>query len=215
MLVAGGEQQEILVEYTRSIEDGYYKGLTPATGSRVRVVGVRGTFDFQESAARPGVYHTTLRPEPGERYTLRIDGPAGEVVTGMTTIPGTPRLLLPRADTAVVPGEYFRLHWSRVPAAGYVVSYQDLNQDGPSARNAVLYSVMVSDTTTSGALPVTISVGRRLNIAAVDSSYASYVRAGADGNSRPQSPLRAVVEGGYGVFGSVAYSNTLRVTVAR
>lgn len=210
-MLAGGEpQQEILVEYTRGIGEGYFRGVTPATGAQVVVVGDE-THRFGEDPARPGMYRADFSPRPGRRYTLQVRGPAGEVVTSETLVPGPPRLISPAADTAVSPGAFVTLQWSAAPAsAAYVLT--DRPPGRPSSFTALLYPYVVGDTSVRVQPGTFGRTSFHFRVAAVDANYLRYVR-GTTADTAERNRVRSTVEGGYGLFGSYALSNTRVVSV--
>lgn len=209
MLAADEPRQEILVEYTRSLSEGYFKGLTPASGARVAVVG-NEAHPFQEDPARPRVYVAAFAPRPGERVSLQVQGPAGEVVTAETMIPEAPRLVSPEADTTVAWGGYVTPRWSSVPTAGgYVLTDSPPGQ--PSPIGSLLHPTVLGDTA------VQIQPGKfggttfHIRVAAVDRNYERYMQRTSDSDDR--SRIRSTVTGGYGLFGSYAVSNSRLVSV--
>lgn len=209
MVAAAESRQEIIVEQAREIGAGYYKGLTPASGVEVTVSGDR-VYAFDEDPARPGVYTAMFRPRSGERYSLRITGPAGEVIMGETVIPGAPELISPGADTVIFWGNYVDLSWSSVPtAAGYVII--DAPPEQPASIPAILHPTLVSDTT------IQIQPGKfggtafHIRVAAVDSNYVRYEQGVSDSDDR--SRVRSTVDGGYGLFGSYGLSDARLIAV--
>ncbi|HEY8470243.1 MAG TPA: DUF4249 family protein [Longimicrobiales bacterium] len=224
MLVADTAEQEILVEYTRAIEEGIDRAvLTPASGARVSVESGGTVHPFMEDPAQPGIYRARFTPRAGERYRLRIEGPRGETATAETVIPGTPRITVPSADTTVdvrTPpniGEVVRFHWTSAPGAGYVLVLRLPTRDEPteflSLMNAYRTSVQ-TDTTAEHPFGGLVSYpgGARVNIAAVDSNYARFVSRDPL-ETIPESRARSPLEGAYGLFGSVAFSNTRLISV--
>lgn len=209
MLNAEAQEHEIVVEYTRAIGDGYFRGLTPAAGAEVLVSG-QETHQFREDPARPGVYHASFSPRPGSRYLLQVRGPAGEVVTGETVVPGAPQFLAPVADTTISQGNYVTFRWTSAPgAAGYVVL--DRPPGTPTPALLVLHPTIQADT--SGTWPPGLFVGKLFDyrIAAVDSNYVRFIQGGSD-PSRPER-FRSTLSGGFGVFGSYAVSEPRTVTL--
>lgn len=202
-MLAGGEQhQEILVEYTRGIGEGYYRGLTPATGAQVVVLGEE-THRFREDSARPGIYLATFSPVPGRRYALQIRGPAGEAVTSETLVPEPPRLISPGADTTISLGNSVSVRWSWVPgAAGYVLVDRPPGQ--PSSFTTLLHPTILRDTSVSMQPGAFGGKSFYIRIATVDANYRRYMQ-GAAPDSEERS--RSAVEGGHGLFGSYALSN--------
>jgi hypothetical protein len=208
MLRAGSEDQRILLEYTRRIEEGFFRGLTPASGARITVRGAT-THEFNEDPARPGVYFASFAPPPGQRYTLRIDGPAGETVVGETVVPHAPLLILPARDTTISLGMALTITWSSSPAAAaYIITDRPAGE--PTHFLSLLHPPMRADTsftTTPGAF------GRNdfhYRVTAVDSNYVHYKSVPGTGE---RSLIRLTVDGAYGLFGSYAQSELRRVTV--
>jgi hypothetical protein len=209
VLVADAPSQEILVEQVRPVSGGAYTGLNPLPGARVTVAGPQGVVTFREDATDKGRFRASFSPRAGELYTLLVEGPGGERVTGETRVPRAPRLLVPSRDTVVVPLEQYRVTWS-ASAPGYVVAQGALD-GGPSNRERVVFAYTLRDTTATVAINYNED-GHVLRIAAVDSSYVYYTRSGRFGDLRPQTPLRSAVQGGYGVFASTAFSESRRIT---
>lgn len=203
MLGAGEQTQEIVLEYTRDIKDGYFKGLTPASGAEVLVVADE-SHQFDEDPARPGVYRAMFSPRPGTRYALQVRGRAGEVVTAETVVPAVPQLIAPGADTTISLGNFVTFRWSSVPtAAGYIVIDRPPGQPTPAL--VVLNPGIVGDTSATGQPG---KFGGKLfyyRIAAVDANYVRYI----NGTSR----IGGAVTGGFGVFGSYAVSNARTVSI--
>jgi hypothetical protein len=212
MLLAATDRQEIVVEYTRSVPEGFYRGVTPASGAQVTVTGSE-VHRFSEDPQRPGIYRASFLPRSGERYTLRVQGPAGEVVTGVTTVPGAPRLLAPERDTTVALGRELVLRWNRSPhAAAYTWIHFELN------RPSFLAGIPKQDTATTvntGTLTLSVSqeVKVQLQVAAVDSNYVRYEEGRAGDLPDARYQLRSTVQGGWGLFGSAALSNPRVVTI--
>jgi len=209
VLVSGVEAQEILVERTRSVGEGFFRGLTPLEGAKVEVTTGDETHVFREDAGNPGVFRARFVPRVGERYRLHVTAPDGQRAEGHAVIPGTPRLLVPMADTAARPGDDFSLHWTRVPAAGYVVVRGTLTAGAATPFREFVYAHVIQDTTARTGLALLENQPRRFGIAAVDSGFARYLRTERGG------PLHAELGGAYGLFGAVAFSNERRVMVAR
>lgn len=209
MLSAGAQEQEIVLEYSRAISDGFFRGLTPASGAEVLVTG-QETHQYREDPAQPGVYRASFSPRPGTRYSLLVRGPAGEVVTGETVVPGAPRFVAPAEDTTISRGNSVTFRWmSTAGDAGYLVLDRPLGT--PTHPMLVLHPSIQADT--SGTWQPGAFGGNVFNyrIAAVDSNYVRYIHGGSD-PSRPER-FRSTVAGGYGVFGSYAVSHPRTVTV--
>lgn len=226
MLVADTAEQEILVEYTRNIKDGVYRGgLTPASGASVSVEVGGVVHAYVEEAAEPGLYRARFTPRQGERYRLRIEGPAGEVVTAEAVVPGTPRIIVPAADTTVdigaveFLGDSVRFDWTPAAGSGYVFVLRLPSRDEPANLFSPLYyqrTYVWQDTTgyyIFGSI-VAFPDGARVNIAAVDANYAQFVSQYPI-ETIPESPVRSPLRGAYGLFGSVAFSNTRTISVRR
>lgn len=226
MLVADTAEQEILVEYTRAIKDGVYRGgLTPAAGASVSVEVGGVVHAFMEDAAEPGLYRARFTPRQGETYRLRIEGPAGEVVTAETVVPGTPRIIVPAADTTVdidateFLSDSVRFDWTSAAGAGYILVLRLPSRDEPANLFSPLYyqrSYVWQDTTLYSIFGSIVAFpdGARVNIAAVDSNYAQFVSQYPI-ETVPESRVRSPLRGAYGLFGSVAFSNTRTISVKR
>lgn len=209
MLASGESRQEIILEYGRNLGDGYFKGLTPATGAQVDVVG-EDAHDFREDPARPGVYQAVFAPQPGSRYALRIRGPAGEVVTAETLVPGPPRFIAPAADTAIAVGTTVSLHWSSAPvAAAYV--FGDHRPGKGSDPGALLSPAILNDTSYT-ILGIFGGTSYPYRVAAVDSNYIRYTQR-APGSVRERDPVSSTVTGAFGLFGSYAMSDTRTISI--
>ena len=216
LLVADTSAQEILVERAREISEGYFRGVTPASGVRVSVSGAGGTVSFTEDPKTPGVFRAALAPRPGERYQLRVEGREGQVATAETRIPSAPRLVVPTADTGVAELRPFPVVWTSAPGAGYVLVQRKIDQGAATDAVNLWGQAARSDTVVSWTLYWDVRVGVHLAVAAVDSNYLAYVGRTENGSApAPASPLRTTVRGGYGIFGSLAYSNPRRVRVLR
>lgn len=226
LLIADRAEQEIVVEYVRPISDGMYRGLSPASGAAITVEAHDGTMHrFEEVVDSPGVYRAMFTPRAGERWTLRVVDGAGEVVTGATVIPEPTILHSPEADTVIVlpegafGGTRIALRWSPADGAGYVIAYRWLDSDQPSN---VLTDLLYAYTTVLNGLEASAPIGSwmdytagaRVGVATVDSMYARYVSA-FPRETVPRSRARSTLEGGYGLFGSVAFSEFRRVEVQR
>lgn len=223
LLIADRAEQEILVEYVRPIDNGMYRDLNPASGAEVMVEAHDGTTHrFEEVVDSPGVYRAMFTPRAGERWALRVEGRGGEVVTGVTIIPEPAILHFPEADTVIVlpegafGGTSIALRWSPADGAGYVIAYRWLDSDQPSN---VLTDLLYDYTLVHDGLEATASfgvmayiTGARVAVATVDSMYARYVSA-SPRETVPRSRARSTLEGGYGLFGSIAFSEFRRIEV--
>ncbi len=209
LLLAGTDQQEIVLEYTRSIPEGYYRGVTPASGAQVTVTN-GGVHRFSEHPDRPGIYRASFTPRPGERYTLWVQGPAGETVTGTTTVPAAPRLIAPSRDTIIARGREVTLRWTRAPhAAAYIWIQFDPNNPTffsgiPQSDTAIVLGPEWFDTDTT-----------QVQAAAVDSNYASYERGRAGELPGARYQFQSTVQGGWGLFGAVALSEFRSIILAK
>lgn len=210
MLAAGAASHEIILEYTRGIEEGYYRGLTPASGARVAVNG-RRSVEFEEDTLRPGVYRGAFTPEPGERYTLRIEGPAGEVATSETRIPGIPRITVPHQDTTVTPGTDVAVRWSSVAAAGYTLVRSAPNRQ--TSVGSLRHVSFVRDTALVMQFGVFGGTAFDLRIVAVDENFIHYTGDGSQEESRSRNRVRSTVDGAYGLFGSYGMSDVRRISL--
>ncbi len=180
---------------------------------------------FMEDAAEPGLYRARFTPRQGETYRLRIEGPAGEVVTAETVVPGTPRIIVPAADTTVdidateFLGDSVRFDWTSAAGAGYILVLRLPSRDEPANLFSPLYyqrSYVWQDTTLYSIFGSIVAFpdGARVNIAAVDSNYAQFVSQYPI-ETVPESRVRSPLRGAYGMFGSVAFSNTRTISVKR
>jgi hypothetical protein len=203
VLVAGDPVQEVVVEYTRSLADGYYRGITPASGSRVSVESEGGAlYAFTEDASRPGVYTAPFTPLSGARYTLRVVGPAGEVAWGTTRVPERPRLVAPATDTLVQRGQQFRMVWT---AAAHAAAYAVVHLDPESLQTRA--SRIESDTSYITSVGYFGGVfgggGHVIGVTAIDPNVVDHMsRSGSD---RPAA-VGSTIMGGWGVFGSASSS---------
>jgi len=217
MLGAGATSHTVVVEDARSVEDGFFRGVTPASGARVVVRTGADAYEFQEDASAPGYYHASFPVEAGRRYSLEVTSRGGRVVTGETLVPAPPRMVRPAADTTVAQGEMARLEWqgSR-PSAGYVLVWRRADRDGPSTAQEVASRrapTVLQDTTVQvDVLSMGVFYGfateLRFFVTAVDENFREYVR--PDGEPDPDGArrqIRSTVRGGYGLFGSYAISD--------
>jgi hypothetical protein len=212
MLLGGSGRQEIIVEYGRGIREGVYRGITPAAAADVVVTG-KDAHRFTEDPGRPGVYRASFVPAPGERYTLRIQGPRGEVVTGTTDVPAAPRLVEPTADTLVSRTRAVTVRWTNAPAAaGYIVFAPDAQS--PGFLGNPVHQGGAGDTSAAVELGTLGERQVRLWVAAVDANYLRYVKSRSL-DAGPEFRLDSTVEGGWGVFGSTAYSDARLISFVR
>lgn len=197
------------MEHTRGIGDGYFRGLTPASGAEVLVTG-EVDHRFSEDPERPGIYVAAFSPRAGMAYRLEVRGADGQVLTGRTTVPSPSPFTSPAADTTIAPGGYLSVAWSSVPGAA---AYLLLDRAPGSATSWVglIYPTILADTA------VRVQPGKfggnsfHLRVATVDSSFLAYARGPADDSTRSRIPT--VVSGGYGLFGSYALSDTRVISV--
>jgi hypothetical protein len=210
MLASGEPQQEIILEYARSIRDGYFKGLTPAAGAQVVVVGEE-VHEFHEDSTRPGIYHAAFAPQPGLRYTLRIRGPAGEVVTAETLVPEAPNLVSPGADTIIAWGGYVSLRWSSVPSAAAYV-FGSYRPEQPSTLGSIISPAISSDLTATVQPGPFAGTSYHYRVAAVDSNYMRYTQR-APVSVEERAPVYGTITGAIGLFGSYALSGTRTISV--
>lgn len=208
MLAAGEPRQELLLEYTRDVADGFYRGLTPASGAQVSVEG-DASYTYTEDPARPGVYRAAFTPRPGVRYGLRIRGPAGEAATAETLVPGATRLVAPSADTALARGGGVTFRWTRDPsAAAYVLG--NFQPGAPSSIGGVVAPKISTDTSESFQ-PLFTATYR---VATVDANYLRYMgTSSSDSTGGGRGRFGSTVTGAYGLFGSYGLSNPRTVTV--
>ncbi|CAN5780767.1 hypothetical protein BH23GEM3_BH23GEM3_03690 [soil metagenome] len=210
MLAEGAPEQEIILEYTRRLDEGYYRGLTPASGAHITVTG-KETHAFREDPKHPGVYRASFVPHRGERYTLRIEGPAGESVTSQTEVPGSPQLISPGADTVIRWGEHVTVRWSSVPAAaGYVLI--DRPPGEPGLLRALSYPNVLRDTSLIMQPGKLGGTSFHIRVVAVDANYRWY-RTGEISDPEERSRTRSTVEGGYGLFGSFSIGNSRLISL--
>lgn len=209
MIGPGEQRQAIIVEYSRGIVDGYFKGLTPATGAEVEVVGDQ-VYHFFEDPGNPGVYRAEFTPRPGQRYKLQVRVPTGEVLTAETLVPDTPRPVSPSVDTTISWGDYVTLRWSSAAgAASYVLGSYD--PGSPSSINALLHPSLWKDTTAT-VQPWIGGTMFHYRVAAVDSNYLRYLKS-TPVEDEEHHPTYSSVNGGYGLFGSYALSSTWSISV--
>lgn len=213
MLQAGSGEQEIIVEYTRPIRDGYYRGLTPASGLQV-VVRAAESHTFAEDPQHPGLYRASFVPRGGQRYALEVRGPEGQTVTGETLIPEPIRLSLPSRDTIVKRGEKVTLHWTSAASAKAYVLVARLpgrpasTEDVLTDKDILADTVLVEDVEMRGLLRG-FAQTVQYTVAAVDANYAGYVLSAPEGNAEGnRRRIRKTVQGGYGLFGAYALSNS-------
>jgi hypothetical protein len=147
---------------------------------------------------------------PGGTYTLRIQTPAAEEVTGSTTMPGpvaitldTTRIFFRRRDT-------LRLSWPHVPgAASYEVI---IRMPFGEYRTFADTSFEMAGTALSIAGDEIFSAGQdaEVLVSAVDANYYDYYRSQSDpfAGAAPSH-----LSGAVGVFGSIApiYATQLRI----
>jgi hypothetical protein len=209
MLASGESRQEIILEYGRNIGDGYFKGLTPATGARIEVVG-EAIHDFHEDPSRPGIYQAAFAPQPGLRFALRIRGPAGEVVTAETLVPDPPRFIAPAVDTAIAVGDTVSLRWLSAPAAAAYI-FGDY-RPGKGGDLGSLLSPAILDDTSYTIQGIFGGTSYQYRVAAVDSNYIWYAQR-APGSARERDPVSSTVSGAFGLFGSYALSDTRTISV--
>ncbi|MDQ3606638.1 MAG: hypothetical protein M3418_10710, partial [Gemmatimonadota bacterium] len=138
-----------------------------------------------------------------------IRGPEGETVVAETQVPGIPRLVAPSRDTTVARNREIRLVWTHsAGAAGYI--YIAPNPNTPSFFSGVINK----DTMATVALATSYTGGGQvhLRIAAVDSNYVRYK---ARQELLDRGSFVSTVQGGWGLFGSVAYSDPRVIRLER
>lgn len=207
MITLGEQRQEIILEYSRGIGDGYFMGLTPVDGAQVEVVGGGQAHPFLEDPARPGVYLADFVPQPRQRYMLQVRVPTGDVLTAETLVPDVPRAVPPGLDTTISWGDHISLSWfPAVGAAGYV--FGSYSQGTPSSINSLQLPTILSDTTITVQPWVGGGATYRYRVAAVDSNYLHYLKfeTGTDATF-------STVKGGYGLFGAYALSTGWSISV--
>lgn len=120
-----------------------------------------------------------LRPDPGQTVRLQVDA-GGETLTGETTVPGT---FNGTVDSLTV-------RWTPSPgAARYVLEVERLSAEDTWSYRHETDAPEAAIPTDTGFEPGP----HRLIVTAVDSNLVRYQK----------SVVRAGVEGGYGIFGSV------------
>lgn len=207
MLFGNRQEQEISVEYTRLMNDGFFRGITPASGADVIVTGTEA-HRFAEDPERPGIYRASFAPRAGERYTLRIRGPRGEQVAAETRVPGAPQLGVPSRDTSVQRYQDVSLYWARAPAAHRYIGLKSASRYPNSLQ---MFFSPKHDTTATVQLGLMLEEQVRIAIAAVDSNYSEYIQSRV-GDAGPSYRFRSTVQGGWGLFGSAAVSEPRLIT---
>jgi hypothetical protein len=207
MLGAGTSEQEILLEHTRYVHEGFFRDLTPVSGARVTVSGT-APHAFREDPLQPGVYRASFVPAAGERYVLQIEGPDGERVRGETLVPQAPRLISPGADTAVALGSFVTVLWSSSPAAAaYVITDSPAGEAGN--LGALLHPAVLADTSFTTQPGMFGRTAFHMRVTAVDSNYVRHRPGGSEDSRR----IRQTVDGAYGLFGSYASSGVRTITI--
>ncbi len=211
VLLAGTHEQEILVEYTRGVGEGIYKGITPASGAEVTVTG-HAVHRFVEDPKRPGSYRASFTPRPGGLYMLRIRGPGGEAVSSWTRIPGTPQLTAPSRDTVVQRAVDVVFRWTATTdASGYMVVFYDTARPRFPFERPV---IRAEDNAVTVQLGLMGERQMRLAVAAADSNYLRYVQMRFR-DPGPKYRFQSTVEGGWGLFGSAALSDSRLISFVR
>ncbi|MFL5616289.1 MAG: hypothetical protein ACJ796_21665 [Gemmatimonadaceae bacterium] len=156
---------------------------------------VPGEYILDFDPATAGVLLTN-----GGKASLYVQTPAGEVVTGTTTIPGPSRL------TTLPPAVFFklrdtlRLSWPRVPGAA---AYEVVVRSGGEYRTFTDTSIVLPGTalTIAGDDVFLFTSPTDIVVSAVDRNYYDYYRAQSDPFAGA-APSR--LTGAVGVFGSIA-----------
>jgi Domain of unknown function (DUF4249) len=222
---------------TADVDDGIPPGepRIPIGGAVVtltnesRVEGC-GTDTLFPRAAQSGIYAADFPcgALPGERVRLRVVTPEGDVVTGTTTVPGARSVSVRLAtDSATVEGQVLELDRERDtiriavdPIFARAMQVEVRQADDPDeiavylftdslgvALPGDLYNPFEGD---SGRPVFEQWVVYRLTVAVTDSNYYDFVRSRSDPFTGRGFLNR--LEGGIGVFGSVAaYTYYLRV----
>jgi hypothetical protein len=210
LLLAGIEEQTILVEHTRSTTDGFYRDLTAAQGAEVLLISGSETHRGQEDPEEPGRYTIQTAPVAGERYRLEVRDADGCFARGETVIPGAPKLLTPSRDTVVRWGDPFDLVWTSAKGAAYVVVRAAPAEGVGSLLISMWVPTITLDTTFRTPVAFNEGSGRRFAVASVDENFVVYRSPRED---LPVSPQLSTLEGGYGFFGSAALSEFRSVMV--
>jgi hypothetical protein len=172
----------------------------------------------------------TCRPQPGDHLRLRVTTPEGDVVTGGTTVPGVRHVSVRLAtDSATFGGQLLELDRQRDtiriavdPILARAMQVEVRWRDDPDEIMVYLFTdtlgvalpgdlVNPFENEDFGGRPV-FEVGREysLTVAVTDSNYYDFVRSRSD----PFTGRGFLnhLEGGIGVFGSVAaYTYYIRV----
>lgn len=214
MLRSGVPEQEILLEFTRPVKDGLYRGLTPASGAVVAVTGPGATHRFAEDVDHPGVYRASFIPEGGASYALHVRGPEGQTLESETTVPGPIRLTVPTRDTVIDRRNAAQVtfRWTRGRSSrGYALestvpdrppTAYSLGGFGTGQDTSLVLDVAIESLLSGFATQM------RFSAIAMDANYLRYVASsdgGAPGGDRNR--VRSTVRGGYGLFGSYSISN--------
>jgi hypothetical protein len=212
-------RQTVLVYRARTglpsaVEDDGISEDEPIANAQVSITDPDGTTWFagrfltqSGECCIPGIYIFPRSPTgglvvtPGGTYTLRIRTPAGEEVTGTTTVPraapvatNSPIIFFPRRDT-------LRLAWPRVPgAASYevlILSHFDREYrafaDSSFTLAGTALTLAGDEIFSSGDDAVVV-------VSAVDANYYDYYRSQSDpfAGAAPSH-----LTGAMGVFGSI------------
>jgi hypothetical protein len=214
-------QQTILISRARtgqSVITGVVSDDEPVSGAVVTITGPNGAVvSAQELNTSPGVYMLISGLiSASARYTLFVRTPAGEQVSGATTVPAVsfPSVVpLAATDTFFRLRDTLRLQWPSIPGAR---SYELLLR---SSRSNVEYLTFTD--TNAITLPGTaLTIGGKMVfpprervdvvVSAVDANYYDYYRAQSDpfAGAAPSHLTGAV-----GVFGSTGavLATSLRV----
>lgn len=177
-----------------------------------------------------GIYRTSdfCSPAPGDRVRLTVTTPEGEVVKGSTLVPGAAAVSIRLADdSATTEGQLLDLDRQRdtirVAVDGILARALQVEvrwRDAPDSLVVYLFSdslgvALPGDLFNpfegdSGKPVFEVGVEYALTVAVTDSNYYDFVRSGSDPFTGRGFLNR--LEGGVGVFGSVAaYTYYLRV----
>ena len=231
--------QFVVVEYSQageSITNHFGYPRIPPGAPRIPISGARVTIRHQgttcagrvdtlpELPPTDSLVQTTgtylglmCRPEPGERLLLRVETPAGEVVTGATTVPGASARTL-TAGTFDAPSQFWVFHRQRDTLGITVtpVSGKGLQIEMRTAQNPDDPALFAFTDTMAIRFPGTLvnpfegddgaSIFRPgryyvLAVALTDTNYYDFLRSRSD----PFTGRGFInhLTGGIGVFGSV------------
>ena len=181
----------------------------PVSGATVVVTRDDGLALRYSETATPGIYGLALDPavsflSPGREYRLRVDLPDGRQVLGRTTMPAPPVVTgLPDAGaTFDRDRDTLRLSWTA--AEGFDWVFVQVRPRDLERRTTLGLLTDSSSVTIPGRLPAVWVAGTRqtLAVSAIDRNYFDQLRTGNDDFTA--GGYLNHLEGGIGVFGSVA-----------